>query len=304
MSPLRRVLGIVTLLSANVQAAEHDWPVAPRVSDEEPRVSLSLNSRAGLVKAPFITAAFPEVSGFGVLLIGDVAVRVSALDWLRLRLPLSMTRVDFPARAQVAETALGNLELGFEHAVQLRPSTRLWLLAAWLAPTAQHGPENSLLQNRALALASALNAGQDAALLTPGVTGVRIAAGVEHSLRPFDFRASLALPLLVRVSVASLPKETETHAFGFMPALELRAAWWIGSSFGASLGAGLVTEPWRVQEPALERDRARRLQPLVEPALHARLGKHVTLALDGRIPVGGSLGGEAWSVGLHGRVLF
>jgi hypothetical protein len=304
VSPLRRVLGIVTLLSANVQAAEHDWPVAPRVNDAQQRVSLSLSNRAGLVKAPFVTAAFPEVSGFGVLLTGDVAVRISELDWLRSRLPLSIARVDFPARAQVAETAFGNLELGLEHRVQLRPSTRLWLLAAWLAPTAQHGPENSLLQNRALALASALNAGQASALLTPGVTGVRLAVGVEHSLRPFEFRASLDLPLLVRVSAASLPKEPETHAVGLMPALELRAAWWISSSFGASLGAGLITEPWRVQEPALERDRARRLQPLVAPALHAQLGKHVALTLDGSIPVGGSLGGEAWSVGLQGRVLF
>lgn len=299
-----RALGIVMLFGANVQAAEHDWPVAPRVSDEEPRVSLSLSNRAGLVKAPFVTAAFPEVSGFGVLLMGDVAVRISELDWLRSRLPLSIARVDFPARAQVAETALGNLELGLEHRVQLRPSTRLWLLAAWLAPTAQHGSENSLLQNRALALASALNAGQDAGLLTPGVTGLRLAVSIEHSLRPFDFRASLSVPVLLRVSDASLPKQTKTHAFGLLPAIEVEGAWWVTSSFGASLGVGLIAQPWRVEEPALERDRDRRLQPFLQPGLHAQLGKHVALALDGSIPFGGALGGDAWSIGLQGRFAF
>lgn len=292
------------LLSVHVQAAEHDWPVAPRASAQEPRVSSSLSSRVGLVKAPFVTAVFPEVSGFGLLLMGDVGVRISALDWLSLRLPLGIVRLDFPARAQVAETALGNLELALEHPVQLRPSTRLWLQAALLVPSAQQGRTNSLLDNRALALANALNAGQDSALLTPGVTGVRLAASVEHSLRPFEFRASLDLPLLVRVSDASLPLGTETHTLGLVPALELRAAWWMTASFGASLGAGLVTEPWRVQEPARERDRARRLQPLVEPALHAQLGKHVALALEGCVPVGGSLGGEAWSLGLQARFAF
>jgi hypothetical protein len=301
---MRRALGIVMLLSANVQAAEHDWPVAPRVSDEAPRISLSLNSRTGLVKAPFVTGAFSEVSGFATLLTGDVAVRVSALDWLRLRLPLSMTRVDFPARAQVAETALGNLELGFEHAVQLRPSSRLGLVAAFLVPSAQHGPANSLLDNRALALANALNAGQDFALLTPGVTGLRLAVSIEHSLRPFDFRASLSVPVLLRVSDASLPKQTKTHAFGLLPAIEVEGAWWVTSSFGASLGVGLIAQPWRVEEPALERDRDRRLQPFLQPGLHAQLGKHVALALDGSIPFGGALGGDAWSIGLQGRFAF
>ena len=122
--------------------------------------------------------------------------------------------------------------------------------------------------------------------------------------RPFEFRASLDLPLLVRISDASLPEETETHPIGILPALDLQAAWWITSWFGASLGAGLITEPLRVQEPTLERDRKRRLQPVVEPGLHAELGKHVALGLDASIPVGGNLGGDAWSIGLQGRVAF
>lgn len=301
---MRRLPGIVMLLSVNAQAAEHDWPMTPRAKEEEPRVSFSLSSRAGLVKTPFVTAAFPEASGFGVLLTGDAAVRVSAGDWLRFRLPLSITRVDFPARAQVPETALGNVELGLEHPLQLRPSTRVGLLAAFIAPTAQHGPENSLLQNRALTLGNALNGGKDSALLTPGVTGLRVAVSIEQQWRPFELRASLSVPVLMRVSDASLPPETKTHWFGLQPTIELEGAWWMTSSLGASLGAGLVAHARRVEEPALERDRARRLQPFLEPSLHAQLGKHVALALDGSIPVGGSLGGDAWSVGLRGKFAF
>lgn len=41
---------------------------------------------------------------------------------------------------------------------------------------------------------------------------------------------------------------------------------------------------------------------VVEPGLHARLGQHVALGLETTIPVGGSLGGDAWSVGFSGRL--
>jgi hypothetical protein len=83
--------------------------------------------------------------------------------------------------------------------------------------------------------------------------------------------------------------------------LDLRAAWWITSSFGAALGGALILEPWRVQEPALEADRERRLQAVVEPSLHLRLSGDASLGLDASVPLGGNLGGDAWSVALRGR---
>jgi hypothetical protein len=301
VTPLSRVLGLVLLLSMNAHAAEHDWPAAPRAKDTQERVSLSLSNRAGLVKAPFVTTAFPEVSGFATVMTGTAAVRFSSIGWLRLSLPISFVRLDFPARAQVSETALGNLELGLEHRLELRRSTRLGLLAAFLVPSAEHGPKTALLGNRALALGSALSGGKSSPLLTPGVTGLRLGASVEHALRPFELRASLDVPVLVRFSDASLPEDAETHAIALLPVVDLRAGWWITSWFGASLGAGLITEPQRVQEPILERDRNRRLQPVVEPGLHLRLGQHVALGLEASVPVGGTLGGDAWSIGPYGR---
>jgi hypothetical protein len=299
---LRGAALALLLLSANARAAEHDWPASPRAHVADERVSLSVSNRAGLVEAPFVTTAFPQVSGFAMVLTGDAAIQLSPAGWLHLKLPISFVRLDFPARAQVAETALGNLELGLEHELELRPSTRLAFQAAFLAPSAEHGSKTALLNNRALALGNALNGGKDSARLTPGVTGLQLGASLEHSQRPFDFRASIELPLLLRVSDASLSEETETHPIAILPALDLRAAWWITASFAASLGAGLITEPLRVQEPALERDQKRRLQPLVEPGLHLQLGRHVALGLDGSIPVGGNLGGDAWSIGLHARL--
>jgi hypothetical protein len=110
--------------------------------------------------------------------------------------------------------------------------------------------------------------------------------------------------VLVRVSDASLPEETETHPLGLLPAVELQAGYRITSWFGASLGASLVTEPLRVQEPTLESDRSRRVQPVVEPGLTARLGRHVALGLDASVPLGGNLGGDAWSIGTHARFGF
>ena len=301
MTPLLRAFVLVLLLSASAHATEHDWPASPRTKDADHRLSLSLTNRAGLAQAPFVTTAFPEVSGFATVLTPAVAYRLSTMGWLRARLPISYVRLDLPARAQIGEAALGNLELGLEHPFELGASTHLGLVAALLAPTAAHGPEGSLLNNRALALANALNGGKDSALLTPGVTGLRLGASIEHSVAPFDFRAALNLPLLFRLSEASLPEATETHPIGFLPTLELEAAWWVTAWFGASLGAALMTEPARVSEPALERDRSQRLQPILKPSLHFQLGHHVALALDASLPVAGALGGDAWSTGLSGR---
>lgn len=290
------------LLGATARAADEDWAASPRVEHARERVSLSVSNRAGLVKAPFVTTEFPEVSGFGSVLTSTAAVRVSSHDRLRLELPVSFVRLDFPARAQVSETALGNLELGFEHRSDLDPSTRLELNAALLAPSAGRGPKPALLDNRALALGNALNGGKDAPLLTPGVTGFRLGASVERSLPPFELRASIDMPLLVRLSDAALPESAETHTLGLLPALELKAAWWLTSRFGVSLAGGLVMEPWRVQEPTRERDRQQRVQPVVEPGLHLQLGQHVALGLDANVPVAGALGGDAWSIGLHARL--
>lgn len=302
MSHSVRALGLVMLLSASGRAAEHDWPAAPRPTPADERVSFSVSQRSGLVDAPFFTTPFPKVSGFGTVLTGSAALRISSLGWLRLRLPVSLVRLDLPATAQVSETALGNLELGLEHRLPLRPSTHLGLIGALLAPSAQHGSHAALLDNRALALGSALSGGKDAALLTPGVTGLRLAGSVEHSLHPFELRARLEVAVLARVSDASLPEETATHPMALLPVLDLRAAWWATSWFAVSFGAGLVAEPLRAQEPTLKADRDRRIQAFVEPGLQVRLGRHVVLGLEALVPVAGTLGGDAWSVGPFARL--
>jgi hypothetical protein len=289
------------LLSASGRTAEHDWPRSPRANDTEQRVSLSLSQRAGLVEAPFVTTAFPEVSGFGMILTGSAAATLSPIGWLRLKLPIALVWLDFPAGSQEKEAALGNLELALEHPVELHPATRLGLLASLFVPSAEHGSESALLNNRALSLGSALNGGKDAALLTPGVTGLRLAVSIEQTLSPFELRARIDVPLLVRVSSASLPDDTETHPIGILPTVDVTAAAWITRWFAASLGGGLISEPLRVEEPARERDRRRRLQGVVELGIHLRLGEHLALGLDASIPVGGRLGGEAWSIGTQAR---
>jgi hypothetical protein len=149
--------------------------------------------------------AFPEVSGFGMVFTANAALQIWSIGRLHLRLPVSVVRLDFPAGAQVSESALGNLELGLERSLELGRAARFGLRAALIAPSAEHGPETALLENRALALG---------------------------------------------------------------------------------------------------RDRNRRVQPVVEPGLHLRSGRHVALGLDASIPVAGNLGGDAFSVGLYGRFDF
>ena len=305
MTPRTRAFGFVILVGASARAAGDDWP-APRRSDDAPsQASIALSQRTGIVtEAPFATTAFPEVSGFGMVLTTAAAVQLSPIGWLNARLPLGYVRLDFPAGAQVTKTVVGNLELGVEHRLKLRAATRVGLRAAFIMPTAEHGPEIALLANRALAVGNALSGGKDSPLLTPGVTGLRLGASAEHSRGPWWFRAGLDVPVLVRVSDASLPDDAETHSMGVLPAVDLQAAWWITSWFGLALGGRLMTEPLRVQEPARERDREQRLQPVAEPSVHARLGRQVTAALDASVPVGGTLGGDAWSIGVHGRLAF
>jgi hypothetical protein len=242
------------------------------------------------------------VSGFGIVLTTTAAVRISSLGFVRARLPVSFVRLDFPARAQVAETALGNFELGLEHPFGLLPATRLGFMAALVVPSAEHGSSTALLNNRALALGNALTGGKDLPLLTPGVTGLRLGVSLEHSLRALVLRASVDLPVLVRISNASLPDDVETHPLGVAPALHLSAAFWLSSTFAMSLGAGVVTEPWRVQEPALTSDRQQRVQPMLEPGLYLRAGHHLTLGLDANLPVGGALGGDVWSIAAQARL--
>lgn len=297
----QRALVLALLVCGSARASELDGPAQAAGTHLQERVVLSLSARAGLVEAPYVTTAFPEVSGFATVLTGAAAVQLAPIGLLRVRLPLSIVGLDFPAHAQVAESALGNLELGLERRVELRPPTQLEVLAALVVPTAQHGTRAALLESRALALGNALDGGKDPALLTPGVSGLKLGARVEHSTHPFQLRARVELPVLLRVSDASLPEETETHAVGASPHIELSAAWWLSSWLGASLGGGVVAEPFRVQEPALARDRERRLQVVLEPGAHARLGERVALGLQAAIPVGGNLGGDAWSIAVHGR---
>lgn len=304
MSRFGRFLAVVSLIFAlprNARAAEHDWPAGFSLAETTPRLSLWVSNRAGLAQAPFFTPAFPNVSGFASVLTLGAAVRLSSLQCLRLRLPVTVARLDFPARAQVAETALGNVELAFEQTVALPTATRIGLVGALVIPSASHGPAQALLDNRVLALGNAVNGVQDSALMTPGVSGVRLAGSFEHWHEPFELRARFELPLLVRISTASLPTEAKTQTIGILPSLELRAAVWLARWFGASLGAALVTEPFRLQEPTREGERERRVQVLVEPAFFFRVGQHVTLGLDGSVPVGGNLGGKAWGVGTLAR---
>jgi hypothetical protein len=255
-----------------------------------------------VVSAPFVTDAFPEVSGFGVALTGAAAVRFSSAEWLQFKLPVGLVRLDFPAGAQVAETALGNIELTVEHRLETHPATRFGFSAALLVPTAEHGPETSLLDNRALALIGALNGGTDSSLWTPGVLGFRLGTRAEHAQGPFAFRADLEVPLLVRVSDASLPEGAETHPIGILPFVALRATWWVTPGLGASLGGSVIAELLRVQEPALEHDQEQRAQAAIEPGIVVRPSDRVLLQLDATVPVGGSLGGEAWSIGLRGQL--
>jgi hypothetical protein len=119
---------------------------------------------------------------------------------LTLRVPLVAASVEQPAGSYLDTMAIGNPELRATLRM-LRRSSRAttWQLEGGLAlgaPLASHDP-SSLLPDRALAIANAIEGNGAPALLTSGVVPVTPLAGLALAWRRVNARTAVELPVLV-----------------------------------------------------------------------------------------------------------
>jgi hypothetical protein len=261
-----------------------------------PTAEVMVDARIGQSTAPYSTAAFPETSGYGAVLIGAARYRKAERWQLGLRVPLVLMRIEQPAGALYAEAAWANPELSV--ALE-RPWLELdgWRLSLQTSlavgvPLAQH--DSAQLAGRALRLANALEGFSEPGLYTPGVLPLTPAGRVGLQSPRWKVAASLALPLLFRVSNADLPAESEPRSFALTPIIgldaRLRVLRWLWVGIAPRLTVQAV--------PPVE-DHAAPLQLLAAGHVDANLGEHLSVSALLQAPIAGPLGGSTISSGLR-----
>jgi hypothetical protein len=276
----------LALLSA--AAAAHAAP-------PEHVAEVGIEGRAGQSTAPYFTRAFHSTSGYGGFLLLGARLRVARRWHLGLRAPLVLMRVEQPAGALYAEAAWANPELSAALSLPWLERDG-WTLTfvpslAFGVPVAEHDPAQ--LAGRALRLANALEGFSEPALFTPGVLPLTPTGRLTLESLRWKFSASLALPLLWRVSNADLPAESKPRSLGFTPVAVLEAQWrilpWLAVAVAPRLSAQAVA-------PA--DDDAESWQPLAAGHADFRLGEHLSLSAFVQAPVGGPLGGSTGAAGV------
>jgi len=258
----------------------------------------------GIAGAPFDVGTLSEAKGQALSFVSDAWYQLSAETWVGLRLPLIAASVRQPAGSYLDESAWGNPELRFAKrftlAQQPRLTLRLSVGGGIGLPVAEH--DRSLMPNRALAIANALQGFAEPELFTPGELPFTPFAQLDCGSGPFRALALLKLPALFRVSDADLPAtQSDPHAFGLMPVLVLEARYSFTRHFGVALASQLTID-------ALPPSEHIRSVPVAQFTLRGspyfEFGERGALFIDLQAPVAGALGGSTVALGLRGAVQF
>lgn len=261
-------------------------------------VQLSLDSQIGTSSAPYVTSEFPKVRGYGAVVRVGAEYRLTPNLELGARAAVALMRVEQPAGALYAEAAWANPELSIEvlHPLLTDDDTELSLsprLAVGL-PLAEHESVQSQLEGRALALANAFEGFGEPELFTPGVLPVTPSVRLRLCDERWRFMATVKVPVLFRVSEASLPPESGTRSVGFLPVLELSARFQPWRWFALGLSPRLS---WRALPPW--RDHQGTVQPLLGATAEFQLRAAMVVAVVIRAPIAGPLGGSTLAGGLQ-----
>jgi hypothetical protein len=279
--------------------------LAPAAARADPAtIQASVELRVGAARAPFYTDALPETSSEFTQarsMILAASLRLAPAIWVGARLPAAPSTVRQPAGSYSDEKAFGNPELNADWLpapplLRGHP-VRLAVRAAAGLPLAEHGSPVSLLQNRVVALSSALDGWRNPELYQPGVVPLTLSARALVAPRPWGGELAAKLPILVRIGDASLPDEADTHPVGLEPHVEARALVAPVDWFTAELGGFLVVHALPAVAPAARSDRDGRLQPGIEPGLRFWPGGGVSLATHFSAALGGPLAGT-YAIGL------
>ncbi len=264
---------------------------------------VSTQLRAGSATTPFYTEALSETSSefLARQIVFDGFYRLSSRLVIGARLPLALSSVRQPAGSYSANTALGNPELYVED------QSFSWAIAGSTVhtsaragvgiPIAEHGSSSSLLQNRVVALSSALDGWRNPELYEPGVIPVTLSARAAILPAPWGASLTAKIPVLIRVTDASLPEESRTRAIGIVPHIEARGTWKPLAWFAVGVASHVVLLiPAAVSAPKGSA-RSGIVQWGVSPGLVFPIDENWVLSADFNAAVGGPLSGT-YSIGL------
>ena len=264
-------------------------------------IEVVVDSRMGRSTAAYFTSAFPSTSGYGAFVIAGAGLRVAQHWQLGLRAPLVLMRVEQPAGALYAEAAWANPELKarFQQTLLERDGWTATLEASLAVglPLAEH--DRAQLAGRAMRLANALEGFSEPALFTPGVFPLTPAGDLVLESPRWKLSASLALPLLFRVTKADLPPESKPRSLGFTPVVGLEAQLDVLRWLSVALAPRLTA-----QAMAPADDHAARWQLLAVGRTDFHLAEHLSISALVQAPIAGPLGGSTIAAGLGLGVAF
>jgi hypothetical protein len=292
------LLGLVLVLwSASARA---ESKVSETTSN---RFELAAEAQLAVVKAPFFTRNFPELEAHGFVLELRGYYAWSA-DWaIGGDAPLSLMNVRQPGGSFLREAAWGNPGVFVRRRIApLAFRQRMlegWTSASFGLPLAEHGDAASLLENRALEAANAARSYLSPESFTAGVLPLTLEAGLGTRHGRFAADATLAAPLLLRLSRAELPNEARLHRLGFLPRIGLGGSVDLLRFLRFVLEADAALAVARVFEP---REPASRLQLSLRPGLLFMLGRRLDVGLTFVAPIAGPLGGSAYGGALALRL--
>ena len=283
------VVAVITVMLGSARSASAEPPATWGVST---------HVRIGSASAPFHTEAWSETSSElqARLIVFEGFYRLSSRLVLGSRLPLSLSDVRQPAGSYSNGRAIGNPELYVAWAItdgDVHASIR----AGVGVPVAEHGSSSSLVLNRVVAIASALDGWRNPELYEPGVIPVTVSARVAIPPKPWGASLTAKIPVLIRVNDASLPDEANTRAIGIVPHIEARGTWKPLGWLEVGVASHVVFQIPAAVSPPEGSARAGIVQLGVGSGLAFQLGDHVSLSADVSAAIGGPLSGT-YSVGL------
>lgn len=314
MTPRSTLLLGSALGALTPAAAEADDQPAPGrhaqdTSEPSAHVSAWTSLRAGVVEARYPSATLGEVrseAGQARLFRLGAAARVARNAWVGAHVAYVWAGVEQPAGSYRAANVWGNPIL-FATLSQrdVAPAIGATIdgdlsLSLGVPVAAERGAPYEQLDRRALAIADALEGMTNPEIFTPNVFPMAWGGTLVLPTRYLQLSLGLELPLLLRLSDATIPDGASSSAVGFIPNGHVHAAAWPWTWFGLSLGATLA---WPVAEPVYLSSRTGDPQVMLTPRLLFPLGALVLLTLDAAVAAGGPATGTA-SAELSARVAF
>lgn len=291
-------------VASTASAARADTADLLGLAGDDERAVIHERLRFGVASAPFEARSLSEAKGHALAFVTEGWLRLTSRGWIGLRIPVVAGSVAQPAGSFIDEAAWGNPELrGATRLVLVENdglSLRLTLGGGIGVPVAEHA--STLLPNRALAIANALEGLAEPELFRPGRLPLTPFGEVDFVSGRFRALGVLKLPVLTRVSEADLPaNESASRAIAVAVVMQVEGRYAITRSFGVAFSPQLFVD---ALSPARSAGDAARAQLSLLGGAFWQIARWGSLAIDIRAPVGGALGGSTVSGGLRLSIAF